>query len=518
MTYPKHIRHLLGRSTTAIQGLTLSIWVATLLLNPYLQRPWPPGNALLLAALLGAVASTLLVRRFWQWRMSGALYVLLLSWAYQVELRQMGTHGEFWWLPTTVTLCLGINLLFPFTRDYLLALAYTWTIMLIGQPLPLAADRDPILLGLLVVAVSLIGLAMNRTFARSMLITYRLKEDYRRISETDVLTGLANRRALMAQLHARAAERGERGTLHFAMLDIDDFKQVNDTYGHDVGDAVLRALATELTRLEQGCAVGRLGGEEFGILLDGMSDTQTLALLQRLLERVRRIRAKGVAFTFSAGVARLHPDGDVSALLKRADRALYAAKRDGKSRICLDSGMPPAMATLQHAPTARRRMPDSGGQAAGIGFPLRADTSPQTRTRRSCAPRRGIALRGYTARHSRRRPNALISTALSRSSGRRARIHQRRGAGADNAPATSANQAASMAKASSGSATYSVGSRCAGSSAANRPANTSAVCGLPSWVNTPMTKAERTAGICCSCAAADVGAGVRHARQASQSR
>ncbi|KAB7775755.1 GGDEF domain-containing protein [Xanthomonas sp. LMG 12460] len=358
MTYPEYIRHLLGRSTTAIQALTLSIWVATLLFNPYLQRPWGLVNLILLAALLGAAACTLLVRRFWHWRLSGALYVLLLSWAYQIELRQMGVHGEFWWLPTAVTLCLGINLLFPFTRDYLLALAYTWTIMLSGRALPPAAASDPMLLGLLVAAVSLIGLAMNRTFARSMLITYRLKEDYRRISETDALTGLANRRALMAQLHALAAERGRRGTLQFAMLDIDDFKQVNDRHGHDVGDAVLLALAAELTRLGRGCRVGRLGGEEFGIVLDGMSDTQTDALLQRLLERVRQTRAKGVAFTFSAGVARMHPDGDVSDLLKRADRALYAAKRDGKSRICLDSATGPAPTTAMHgvldsaAPTA----------------------------------------------------------------------------------------------------------------------------------------------------------------------
>ncbi len=360
MTYPEHIRHLLGRSTTAIQALTLSIWVATLLLNPYLQRPWPLANAMLLAAMLGAVASTLLVRRFWQGRMSGALYVLLLSWAYQVELRQMGPHGTFWWLPTTATLCLGINLLFPFTRDYLLALAYIWAIMLISRPLPLAADGDPALLGLLVVAVSLIGVAMNRTFARSMLITYQLKEDYRRISETDALTGLANRRALMAQLHALASGRRDCGTLQFAMLDIDDFKQVNDTHGHDVGDAVLRALAAELTTLEQGCRVGRLGGEEFGIVINGMSDTQTEDLLQRLLERVKRTSAKRVAFTFSAGVAGMRPDGDISDLLKRADRALYAAKRDGKSRIRTDSHTPPAtMAALQHAPNSATQATDS---------------------------------------------------------------------------------------------------------------------------------------------------------------
>nr|WP_241093308.1 GGDEF domain-containing protein [Xanthomonas sp.] len=140
----------------------------------------------------------------------------------------------------------------------------------------------------------------------------------------------------MAQLHAATA-RG-RGALHFAMLDIDDFKRVNDGHGHDVGDAVLLALAAELNRLDARCRAGRLGGEEFGVLFEDMADAQVGELLQRLLDRVCALRVEGVSFAFSAGAARLEAGGDVSDLIRRADQALYAAKREGKGRIRVGAG------------------------------------------------------------------------------------------------------------------------------------------------------------------------------------
>jgi diguanylate cyclase (GGDEF)-like protein len=337
MTYQTHIRQVLAPSIMAVQWLTIAIWLATLLLNPHLQRPLDHAYALAFTVLLGTAASSALARRFWQWRLSGALYVLALALAYRLELHGMGRHGEFWLLPVSVTLCLGVNLLFLFSRDYLLVLACTWSIMLVAHPAPVPARSDLSLLALLVTAVSLIGFALNRMFLRSMRTTFALQEDYRRISETDALTGLANRRALTAQLQTLAAARGTRA-LHFAMLDIDDFKQVNDRYGHDVGDAVLLALAAELARLGSGCRVGRLGGEEFGILFERMSDAQVGDLLHGLLDRVCRLRVGEVAFAFSAGVARLPSGGTVPELLKRADRALYAAKREGKGRIRIETG------------------------------------------------------------------------------------------------------------------------------------------------------------------------------------
>lgn len=332
-TYQNHIRRMLGSSIMAIQALTLVAWPASVLCNPHLQQPLDARYALVFVALLITSANMSLAKRFWQWRQSGFLFVIALTTAFRVELHAMGENGLFWVLPVAITICLGVSLLFSLSRDYLLAMACTWAIMFGGQPWLVPGAGDLPLLAILLTVVALLGVALNRMFVGAMRTAYALKEDYRRLAETDALTGIANRRALMAQLRAATA-RGH-GTLHFAMLDIDDFKQVNDTHGHNVGDAVLLALAAELAGLGARCKIGRLGGEEFGVLFENMGDAQVHALLQRLLDRVRSLRVEGVEFAFSAGAARLGAGGDVTDLLKRADQALYTAKREGKGRIHL---------------------------------------------------------------------------------------------------------------------------------------------------------------------------------------
>lgn len=331
IAYQNHIRRMLGSSIVTIQLLTLVAWPASLLCNPHLQQPLDARYVLVFAALLATCANMSLAERFWQWRQSGLLFVIALATAFRIELNDMGEHGLFWLLPVTITIGLGISLLFSVSRGYLLALACTWAIMLGGQERLVPDAGDLPLLAILLTAVTLLGFTLNRMFVGAMRTTYALKEDYRRLAETDALTGMANRRALMTQLQAATAH-GHRA-LHFAMLDIDDFKQVNDAHGHDVGDAVLLALAAELNRLDAGCRAGRLGGEEFGLLFEGMGDAQVGELLHRLLDRVCALRVQGVSFAFSAGAARLEAGGDVSDLIKRADQALYTAKREGKGRI-----------------------------------------------------------------------------------------------------------------------------------------------------------------------------------------
>jgi|GEM_PF-554799 len=333
-TYRNYIRRMLGGSIATIQLLTLVAWPASVLCNPHLQQPLDARYALVFVALLITSANMSLAKRFWQWRQSGFLFVIALTTAFRVELHAMGEHGLFWLLPVTATICLGASLLFSFSRDYLMAMACIWTIMFGGQSQLVPAAADLPLLAILLTVVALLGIAINRMFVGAMRTAYTLQEDYRRLAETDPLTGIANRRALMTQLRAAAARR--HGTVHFAMLDVDDFKQVNDTHGHHVGDAVLLALATALGELGPRCRIGRLGGEEFGVVFEDMRDAQVAAALQALLERVRGLRVEGVAFAFSAGAARLDASGETTDLLKRADQALYAAKRDGKGRIHLD--------------------------------------------------------------------------------------------------------------------------------------------------------------------------------------
>jgi diguanylate cyclase (GGDEF)-like protein/PAS domain S-box-containing protein len=160
----------------------------------------------------------------------------------------------------------------------------------------------------------------------------RREDDLREQAERDPLTGLQNRttfhRVLSERLAAEAA-----GTV--LMLDLDGFKAVNDTCGHQRGDAVLVAVAAAMRDSMPATAViARLGGDEFAVLLE-VDARMGMALGTRLVGRITMAAAtlvKAPRVTASIGVAELRPGNDVEAVLFAVDRAMYAAKRAGKAR------------------------------------------------------------------------------------------------------------------------------------------------------------------------------------------
>jgi diguanylate cyclase (GGDEF)-like protein len=176
-----------------------------------------------------------------------------------------------------------------------------------------------------------------------------LHETVQRQAVTDELTGLSNVRELHATLD-REVERSRRfqSSLGLVMLDIDDFKQVNDEYGHQQGDEVLAAVARVLRDLSRDIdEPARYGGEELAVVLP-QTDAQGAALLaERMREaiehlRIPRVGAGGhLAVTASFGVASL-PDSanDKRGLIAAADSALYRAKRLGKNRVERSVGVP----------------------------------------------------------------------------------------------------------------------------------------------------------------------------------
>lgn len=160
------------------------------------------------------------------------------------------------------------------------------------------------------------------------------QERLRRLAETDPLTGVHNRRGFTA-LAAAALEAGPAALL---MVDIDGFKQVNDCHGHAFGDEVLVAVAAACLRtVRERDVVGRLGGEEFGILLPGAGLLPAVEVAERLRRAVRGLRFDGVevAVTASIGVAAAPPGHRLDDLLAAADAELYRAKRGGRDRVCL---------------------------------------------------------------------------------------------------------------------------------------------------------------------------------------
>lgn len=165
-------------------------------------------------------------------------------------------------------------------------------------------------------------------------------EHLEELAARDGLTKLLNRRAFM-ELGERELARARRESASLALLlfDVDHFKHVNDTHGHPVGDAVLRVVAqTAHSVVPDGEIVGRYGGEEFGVVLRGPHAQHALDLADRLREAIAAalIEAEGVSVrvTASFGVSRRKADDSgLAELIKRADLALYEAKRGGRNRV-----------------------------------------------------------------------------------------------------------------------------------------------------------------------------------------
>ena len=162
-----------------------------------------------------------------------------------------------------------------------------------------------------------------------------------RLAQTDGLTGLYNKRSTEEKI-IRQLSVSDRGAL--VMLDIDNFKDINDDLGHDVGDRALRAVGEGLGRqFRRDDVVGRIGGDEFIAFLTGVNDRQLVARkVDQMVEDVRRsVDLPGKVFSVSVGVAFYPRDGSsYPTLFKSADTAMYEAKRGGKQRCCFFADVP----------------------------------------------------------------------------------------------------------------------------------------------------------------------------------
>jgi diguanylate cyclase (GGDEF)-like protein len=196
---------------------------------------------------------------------------------------------------------------------------------------------------ILLSAITLIALLVAITYFMTLRLAVDLENAQtrlRRMALTDELTGLNNRRQVLARLDEefqRAVRRGE--SICLISLDIDHFKKINDTYGHPFGDLVLKRVAElMLSSVRPYDIVGRIGGEEFLIVAPASTASEALSLAQRIISTIRREPvgegSARVTVTASAGVAvKTAEDTEISDLLRKSDRALYQAKSEGRNRV-----------------------------------------------------------------------------------------------------------------------------------------------------------------------------------------
>ena len=290
-----------------------------------------PKHLMTLACVLALVV--LLVYTYVDWRVGPRIVVMsllqmgfLLAVAVTVQ-RNMPTHRSrysyrFVWAVSVISAALC-------------ALRAAVYLLDVALPLPLlepsAWNIAFLTLGVLIMPCLTLGTIM--------IIHDRMLADREQEANTDFLTGLMSRKAwwMQAERYCAQALRTRR-PLTLLLLDVDYFKRINDTHGHVAGDAVLRHFGLLATAtLRTGDHVGRVGGEEFGVLFPDMRADAVMDVAARLLDSVRRTPcAHGgstISYTFSAGVAEWVPGENLQVFFERADRKLYRAKEAGRNRI-----------------------------------------------------------------------------------------------------------------------------------------------------------------------------------------
>ncbi|MCV3765311.1 GGDEF domain-containing protein [Rhizobium sp. TRM95796] len=179
------------------------------------------------------------------------------------------------------------------------------------------------------------------TFIFVLLVRERSERRYRLAAEIDGLTGAATRRHFVERSTAILAAKPKHAAL--AVLDLDYFKKVNDTYGHLAGDAVLRAFGSHVgKRLEDGMLLGRMGGEEFALLMPDVDEERAEAFLESLRMSVEQatthFNGNGLKVTTSIGMASIDVAGRLfDHLLAGADHALYVSKEQGRNKVSVFS-------------------------------------------------------------------------------------------------------------------------------------------------------------------------------------
>lgn len=320
------MRTLLSPAVTKIEMAGIFSWLCVLLVEP--ATTLNLQNLLVTASLLVIWFFHRIVANFRMWRMLGGVYILILSLGFS-HVIDTNVQLRVFMLPLAVIIVVSSAILFVKVQDYLLSALLVWILMWPTLDVGLYRELKVYLVIFCVSSMS-IGFTLSFTYLRNMRSVLLVESEFRTLAETDFLTSLLNRRAFMGIFQNELAE-GHSG--YFIMLDIDDFKLKNDQYGHDVGDKILCAMAACLKSTPGSHSVGRIGGEEFGVLLFGEDDSVANEYVLRLLANIRCSVLPPHQFTCSAGVAQFRATSDMSAVLKSADSNMYKAKHDGKDRV-----------------------------------------------------------------------------------------------------------------------------------------------------------------------------------------
>jgi diguanylate cyclase (GGDEF)-like protein len=342
----------LRRDVLLVAGLVLVYNVVFFVVNLLRGPAWGllglSDHVVLAAAAVAVMAA---VGRTPTYRATARVVVVGFGVYALVALALGGDRTSTGWLllslHSAAILCLHARLPFPVTA----VLAPAWSVASLLAATTAGVDgRDLGTAVFLVATVNLVGLAAAYRVSAQARLLFAQTEALERLTTLDPVTGLANRRGWEEALEREWERCAREGTpLGLVLVDVDHFKQVNDTFGHAAGDRALAVVAGLLTAAlrRPGDLAARLGGDEFGLLLPGTDAQGTASTAARLLADARRARAgapdgdAGSGLTVSVGVHATRPRAagaaETAAAVSAADAALYRAKAAGRDQVA-DAG------------------------------------------------------------------------------------------------------------------------------------------------------------------------------------
>ena len=249
---------------------------------------------------------------------------------------QLTENPYFWPIPLAIVIGLTTAIAYDHIGEYTVSNLLCWYVLCNGGLVDNGHPEQASRIGLLMGSGIVLGIAVNMLLTLSRRRAHRLNLHMARIAHSDYLTGIRNRRSFLEAVEADLRAQPHVGR-YCLMLDVDHFKKINDDFGHAVGDSVLVDIAHTIRRLAGDQHHGRLGGEEFAIVVAGLPYDEVRAFAARIIAEVSMLSVCGRRLSASIGVARCAAGIALTQTMQRADRALYEAKNAGRNRYVAEA-------------------------------------------------------------------------------------------------------------------------------------------------------------------------------------